>query len=102
MGKYTCEKCGKEFNQKSHYTTHQNKKNPCVVESKIKELEDVMPTGSKEEIEKKANELSETLAKFGDQLYKKEEPQAGNPEGTPEDKGPETNGTEPIEGEIVK
>ena len=38
MGKYSCEKCGKEFNQKSHYTTHINKKNPCVVESKIKEM----------------------------------------------------------------
>ena len=40
MGKYNCEKCGKEFNQKSHYTTHANKKNPCVVESKMKELID--------------------------------------------------------------
>ena len=40
MGKYACEKCGKEFNQKSHYTTHTNKKNPCVVESKIKEMID--------------------------------------------------------------
>jgi DNA adenine methylase len=38
MVKYSCEKCGKEFNQKSHYTTHINKKNPCVVESKIKEM----------------------------------------------------------------
>jgi DNA adenine methylase len=32
MSKCTCEKCGKEFNQKSHYTAHINKKNPCVVE----------------------------------------------------------------------
>jgi DNA adenine methylase len=40
MGKYNCEKCGKEFNQKSHYTTHINKKNPCVIESKIKEMID--------------------------------------------------------------
>jgi DNA adenine methylase len=40
MPKYTCEKCGKEFTQKSHYTTHINKKNPCVNESKIKELID--------------------------------------------------------------
>src|SRR6056300_1450788 len=40
MGKYNCEKCGKEFNQKSHYTAHANKKNPCVVESKIKEMID--------------------------------------------------------------
>jgi molecular chaperone DnaK len=71
------------------------------IETKIKELEDVMPTGSKEEIEKKTNELSETLAKFGDQLYKKDEPQTGNPEGTSENKGPENNGNEPIEGEIV-
>jgi DNA adenine methylase len=38
MGKYTSEKCGKEFSQKSHYTTHSNKKNPCIIESKIKEL----------------------------------------------------------------
>ena len=38
MGKYTCEKCGKEFTQKSHHTTHINKKNPCIAESKISEL----------------------------------------------------------------
>jgi len=37
MVKYNCEKCGIEFNQKSHYTTHINKKNPCVVESKKEE-----------------------------------------------------------------
>jgi len=40
MGKSNCEKCGKEFSQKSHYTSHVNKKNPCVVESKIKEMID--------------------------------------------------------------
>ena len=40
MGKYNCEKCGKEFKQKSHYTTHTNKKNPCIIESKIKEMID--------------------------------------------------------------
>ena len=40
MSKYTCEKCGKEFNQKCHYTTHLNKKNPCVNELKIKEIVD--------------------------------------------------------------
>ena len=38
MVKYSCEKCGKEFEQKSHYTTYINKKNPCVIESKIKEM----------------------------------------------------------------
>jgi DNA adenine methylase len=29
MDKYNCEKCGKEFNQKSHYTSHLHTKNPC-------------------------------------------------------------------------
>jgi|TARA_Y100000389_G_scaffold191807_1_gene218545 DNA (cytosine-5)-methyltransferase 1 len=40
MVKYSCEKCGKEFNQKGHYTQHLNRKNPCVLESKIKEMLD--------------------------------------------------------------
>jgi uncharacterized C2H2 Zn-finger protein len=31
MLKYTCEKCGKEFKQKSHYTVHLNEKS-CIVE----------------------------------------------------------------------
>lgn len=30
MVTYTCEKCNKVFNQKVHYTTHLNKKNPCM------------------------------------------------------------------------
>ncbi len=38
MVKYSCEKCGKEFTQKGHYTKHTNKKNPCVFESKIEEF----------------------------------------------------------------
>lgn len=29
MPKYTCERCLKEFSQKSHYNKHQNKKLPC-------------------------------------------------------------------------
>ena len=29
MPKYTCERCLKEFSQKSHYDKHQNKKLPC-------------------------------------------------------------------------
>lgn len=40
MVKYNCEKCGKEFKQKSHYTTHIKKKNPCINDSKIQELVD--------------------------------------------------------------
>lgn len=40
MVNYNCEKCGKEFSQKSHFTKHLNKKNPCVIESKLKEMLD--------------------------------------------------------------
>ena len=29
MPKYTCERCLKDFSQKSHYDKHQNKKRPC-------------------------------------------------------------------------
>ena len=51
MVKYSCERCGKEFPQKSHYDSHNRRKNPCVnnadkiknivdkaVEDKLKEL----------------------------------------------------------------
>ena len=38
MGEYCCEKCGKEFTQKSHYITHTDSINMCVIESKIKEM----------------------------------------------------------------
>jgi DNA (cytosine-5)-methyltransferase 1 len=51
MVKYSCERCGKEFSQKSHYNSHNRRKTPCennadkiktlvdkAVEEKIKEL----------------------------------------------------------------
>uniref|UniRef100_A0A6C0C4T7 site-specific DNA-methyltransferase (adenine-specific) n=1 Tax=viral metagenome TaxID=1070528 RepID=A0A6C0C4T7_9ZZZZ len=41
MPKYTCERCLKEFSQKSHYTKHQNKKIPCQDnKGKIEEVVD--------------------------------------------------------------
>ena len=51
MVNYSCEKCGKEFSQKGHYTKHLNKKNPCVVESKVKEMLDKV-------VEEKLNNLT--------------------------------------------
>ena len=51
MVKYSCERCGKGFSQKSHYDSHKRRKNPCennadkikalidkAVEEKLKEL----------------------------------------------------------------
>ena len=52
MVKYSCEQCGKDFSQKSHYDSHKRRKTPCennadkmkllidkAVEEKMKELE---------------------------------------------------------------
>ena len=51
MVKYSCERCGKEFSQKSYYDSHNRRKTPCennadkikalvdnAVEEKLKEL----------------------------------------------------------------
>lgn len=51
MGKYSCERCGKGFSQKSHYDSHNRRKTPCennadkiklliekAIEEKLKEL----------------------------------------------------------------
>ena len=46
MTKYSCERCGKEFSQKSHYDSHKKRKKPCenysnkiqmMVDKKVKE-----------------------------------------------------------------
>ena len=40
MGKYSCDDCGKEFTQKSHYDSHKLRKTPCESSvNKIAELE---------------------------------------------------------------
>ena len=49
---YTCEKCGKVFSQKGHFTKHQERKRPCKpIENKIIE----------EKVQEKLQELSENL-----------------------------------------
>ena len=55
MPKISCEKCGKEFNSKSHYTQHQKRKTPCVNESIIKELID-------KSVEEKLTKLNVSLS----------------------------------------
>lgn len=75
------------------------------IEAQIKIVEEKILGDSKEEIEKASNTLSETLAKYGDQLYKKEEQKSdGTSEpkkDNPDNKGNPNNSDEPIEGEIV-
>jgi DNA (cytosine-5)-methyltransferase 1 len=42
MVKYSCERCGKDFSQKSHYDSHNRRKTPCDNNAdKIKQLVDI-------------------------------------------------------------
>ena len=43
MAKYNCEKCGKDFNKKTHYTTHITH---CILVSEKKEMTDVIQQSS--------------------------------------------------------
>ena len=76
------------------------------VEEKITALKGILDTGTKEEIEEKTKELSDSLQKVGQAMYQKQEPEQGeakkeekndaNGEAKKEDKS-----EEPIEGEVV-
>ena len=50
MSKYNCDKCGATFKQKSHYTQHTKRKNPCVKENILKENIDKAVTEKLNEI----------------------------------------------------
>ena len=55
MGKYSCEKCGKSFSQKSHFDKHISRKNTCEIQiDMIKALID-------KAVEKKLIELNKKL-----------------------------------------
>ena len=80
------------------------------VEEKIKALKDALPAGSKEDIEAKTKELSDSLQKIGEQMNKAgaEQPQEGQTDssGSNEDKADEPkeetkSEDEPVEGEVV-
>ncbi len=84
------------------------------MESKVKELREILPTGSKEALEEKMNELSAEMQKIGGAMYGQQG--AAGPQGGPE-AGPEggegqapngdsdgsgkgDNGEGPVEGEV--
>jgi len=74
-----------------------------TIEAKIKEVRGVYEKGSKDDIEKKVNELSDELQKVGQYMYKKDEKapgteQAGAPAGE-EKKGEQKKNVE--EGQVV-
>jgi DNA (cytosine-5)-methyltransferase 1 len=83
MVKYSCQRCGKDFSQKSHYDSHNRRKTPCennsdkikqlvdkAVEEKIKELNNNNKLIVENEVKQDNNEI---LTKNNDNIIKKEE-----------------------------
>lgn len=56
MTKYTCEKCLRDFSQKSHYDKHKNKKRPCQ-DNKSK-IQEVVEQLIDEKLQKKLNTIN--------------------------------------------
>ena len=88
------------------------------VEEKVKALKDILETGSKDELQTKTKELSESLQKIGESMYKdqnsengpqssdsKDEAASADSSGEPKEKKDEKKdgkkGDEPVEGEVV-
>jgi len=81
------------------------------VEEKVAELRKILDTGSKEELETKTRELSDSLQKIGQAMYQKPEQQQGEGSEEPKaDSEDQANGQangekkseEPVEGEVVE
>ncbi len=81
------------------------------VEEKIKALRDILDSGSKEELETKTNELSESLQKIGQAAYQQGQDAQSEPEIGSEEKDGKTDESpdskdkkpeEPVEGEVVE
>ncbi|OGH38751.1 MAG: molecular chaperone DnaK [Candidatus Levybacteria bacterium RIFCSPLOWO2_01_FULL_36_10] len=74
------------------------------IEEKISALKNVLNTATKEELENKTRELSESLQKIGEAMYKKTEgtaPNQNQEEVKKESKDEEKKAQEPMEGEVV-
>jgi molecular chaperone DnaK len=100
---YTAEKALKDAGDKVDEDIRKD------VETKVKELREVLQSAPAEELKKKTQELSDTLSKIGEALYG----QAGaqdtdqpnpteNAGGNNEQKGKDATSEEPVEGEVVE
>jgi adenine-specific DNA methylase len=78
MVKYSCERCGKGFSQKSHYDSHNRRKTPCennpdkikalVVEEKLKEVNNKKLIVGNEE--KPNHKITEQIIKLPNTRYR--------------------------------
>jgi DNA adenine methylase len=78
MPKYTCERCLKQFSQKSHYTKHQNKKMPCQDnKGKIEEIVENIILNKKLILNNTKNVITTTMATSKqsslEKMYEKDE-----------------------------
>lgn len=75
------------------------------VEEKLKSLKDVMDSGTAEEIKAKTEDLSQSLSKIGEAMYKGNAPAEGQPsEGSTENQAEgsaESSDQGPVEGDVV-
>lgn len=79
------------------------------VEEKVKALREILDTGSKEDLETKTKDLSDSLQKIGEQMYNQGQQTTSNKQQTTEaDKDKKPNGEaktgdeQPVEGEVVE
>jgi len=73
------------------------------VEDKIKALKDILETGSKEDLEAKTKDLSDTIQKIGQAAYQQGEKVQEQPEIEKEEKeGKKPSDEKPVEGEVVE
>jgi len=93
---YTAEKSLREAGDKVPKDVRED------IEGKVKAVKDIMQTASKKDLEAKTQELSASLQKIGEHLYKDQQPEAtGTSEGSGDDKKGEDDGEKPVEGEVV-
>lgn len=72
------------------------------IEDKVKALKDVIQTASKEDLETKSKDLSDSLLKIGEHLYKGETPPQPGTEQPKDDSKSDDQKDEPVEGEVVE
>lgn len=78
------------------------------VQEKIKALKDILETGSKEDLEAKTKELSETLSQVGQAMYANQTPPAGDAQGSADEskseekKSDKKDDSKVEEGEVVE
>ena len=60
MVKYSCERCGKEFSQKSHYDSHNRRKTPC--ENNADKIKALVDKAVEEKVKETLKELNNKLS----------------------------------------